>query len=62
MAIFHVVGKPNFTILVGDSRVLQVIENVLCAMFVFQKRSMHVSKDVAHAEDNVVFCSLGFKC
>jgi len=54
MATFHVVGKPKFTILVVDFGVVQVIENVLCAMFAFWQGSVHVSKDIYYAKNNVV--------
>jgi hypothetical protein len=47
MAIFHVVGKPNLTILVFNSWVVQMIENVFDAMFAFQQGSMHISRDVS---------------
>jgi hypothetical protein len=51
MATFHVVGKLNLTILVGDFGVIEVIKNVLCAMFEFRRGSVHVSKDFAYVED-----------
>jgi hypothetical protein len=54
MATFHVVGKPNLTILVFDSRILQMTKNVLCAMFVFQQGHVHVFKDVSYKDDNIV--------
>jgi hypothetical protein len=54
MATLHVVGKPNLTILVANSRVVQIIENVLCAMFAFWRGSLHVFKDVSYAEYNII--------
>jgi hypothetical protein len=54
MAIFHVIGNLGLTILVDDSGVIQVIKNVIFAMFMFQWGSLHVSKDVYYAKDNVV--------
>jgi hypothetical protein len=54
MATFHVVRKLIFTILVGDSIVVKVIKNVLCAMFPFWKGSMHTFKDFAYMEDIIV--------
>jgi hypothetical protein len=54
MATFHALGKPYFTILVSNSRVVQVTMNVLCAMFVFRQGSVHVSKDVFYGDDNIV--------
>ncbi len=54
MATFHVVGKLDLTILVGDFGVVKVIENVLCAMFTFPKGYVHVPKEVAYAKDNIV--------
>jgi hypothetical protein len=44
MDIFHVVGKPYLTILV--SKVVQMVENLFYAMFVFWQKSMYISKDV----------------
>jgi hypothetical protein len=54
MVTFHVVAKLDLTILVVDFRVVQMIENVFYAMFVFQRRSMHISKEASHMEDNVL--------
>jgi hypothetical protein len=54
MVIFHVVGKPNLTILVFYSKVIQVTENVLYVMFVFQRRVVHVSKYVSYEDDNII--------
>jgi hypothetical protein len=54
MATFHVVGKPNLTILVSDFGVVQVIDNVLCVMFAFWRVSRHVYKDVSYIEVNIV--------
>ncbi len=54
MAIFHVMGKPNLTILDFDSRGVQVTKNVLCAMFAIKWRSLHVSKDVSYKDNNIV--------
>jgi hypothetical protein len=53
MATFHDIGKPKLTILVFDSEVIQVIQNVLCAMFVFRGGFVHVSKDVSYIKDNI---------
>jgi hypothetical protein len=53
MATFHAIGKPKLTILVFDSEVIQVIQNVLCAKFVFRGGFVHVSKDVSYIEDNI---------
>ncbi len=55
MVTFHVVGKLDLTILVGDIGVVKLTKNVLCVMFMFQWKSMHVFKDVAYIEDNVVW-------
>ncbi len=55
MATFHVVGKPNFTILVVDFGIVQVIKTILCAMFVFWWGSLHVFKDVSYAE-YIILC------
>ncbi len=54
MATFHVVGKLDFTILVTNFGVVQVTENVLCAMFVFWRGSLHVFKDVSYVEYNII--------
>jgi hypothetical protein len=54
MATFHVIGNLGLTILVADFGVNQVTKNVLCAMFMFQRGSLHVSKDIYYAKDNVV--------
>jgi hypothetical protein len=54
MATLHVVGKPNFTILVSDFGVVQVIENVFYVMFTFWRGFLHVSKDVYYTKDNIV--------
>jgi hypothetical protein len=58
MAIFHVEGKTNFTMLVGDEEFVQFMEKCLCAMFGFLLGSVHVSKDVACGENNVVISSI----
>jgi hypothetical protein len=58
MATFHVVGIPYLIILVSDFGVVQVIENVLCAMFTFRQRSMHIYKDVFNGDDNIVLSFL----
>ncbi len=44
MATFYVVVKLDLTILVADFGVVQVIENVFCAMFVFWRGFLHVFK------------------
>jgi len=54
MATFHVVGKLDFTILVVDFGVIQVIKNFLCAMFVFWRGSFHVFKDVSYVKYNII--------
>jgi len=54
MVTFHVVGKPNLTILDSDFRGVQVAKNVFCAMFAFRWKSMHVSKDVSYKDNNIV--------
>ncbi len=54
MATYHVVGKPNPTILDSNSRIVQVTKNVFSAMFVFQRGSLHISKDVSYVENNFV--------
>jgi hypothetical protein len=54
MATFYVIGNLGLTILVADSGVIQVIKNVIFAMFMFQWGCLHVSKDVYYAKDNVV--------
>jgi hypothetical protein len=46
--------KPNFTILIFYSRVVQVIENFLCAMFTFWWGFLHVSKDASYVKGNIV--------
>jgi hypothetical protein len=48
MATFHVVGKPDLTILVSDSRIVQVTKNVLYAVFTFRQGSTHIFKDVSY--------------
>jgi hypothetical protein len=40
--------------LVADFEVVQMIENVFYAMFVFWWRYMQIYKDVFHTEDNIV--------
>jgi hypothetical protein len=57
IATFHVVGKLDLTILVGDFGVVEVTENVLYAMFTFRRGYVHVPKEVAYMEDNVVSSS-----
>jgi hypothetical protein len=54
MATFHVVGKPNLTILVFDYGVVQVTKNVLCAMFAFHWRYAHIFKDVSYKDNNII--------
>jgi len=54
MVTFHVVRKPNLSILVFDIGIIQVTKNVLCAIFVFQWGSMHVSNNVSYGEDNML--------
>ncbi len=47
MDTFHVIGKLNLTILVGDFGIVELIKNVLCALFEFRRGFVHVSKDFA---------------
>jgi hypothetical protein len=58
MAIFHAEGKPNLLVLVGDEEFVQVMEKCLYAMFSFLLGSVHVSKDVAYKNNNVVISSI----
>jgi hypothetical protein len=44
--------------LVSNSRVVQMIENVLCVMFAFLQGYVHVSKDVSYKDDNIVLSSI----
>ncbi len=57
MVTFHVIGKLDLTIMVGDFGVVEVIGNVLCAMFTFRRGSVHVLMEVVYVEDNVVSSS-----
>jgi hypothetical protein len=57
MVTFHVIGKLDLTIMVGDFGVVEVIENVLCAMFTFRRGFVHVLMEVVYVEDNVVSSS-----
>lgn len=58
MATFHIVGQLDLSILLSYSKIVQVIENILCVMFSFRQRSMHVYKDVSYAENNIVLNSI----
>jgi hypothetical protein len=55
MSIFHAIGKLDLTILVSNSRVVKMTENVFYAMFAFRQGSMHISKDVSYWDDNINF-------
>jgi hypothetical protein len=57
MTTFHHVGKLDLTILVGDFGVVEVSKHVLYAMFTFQRGFVHVPKEVAYVEDNIVSSS-----
>jgi hypothetical protein len=54
MVTFHVVGHSELTIMVNDLRTTLVFKQCLCAMFSFQIRSLHVSKDVSYDSNNLV--------
>lgn len=54
MATFHVIGKPDLTILISDFGVVQVTKNILCVIFVFWQGSLHVSKDISYTENNIM--------
>jgi hypothetical protein len=54
MATFYVKGKVDFTILVDNARNAKVIKKCLLYMFGFQCGSIHVSKDDACDDNNVV--------
>ncbi len=58
MATFHAIGHSNLTMMVDDSRMTIVFEHCLCAMFVFQLGSLHISKDVSYDFNNFVSSSL----
>jgi hypothetical protein len=58
MATFHAKGKPNLTMLVGDEEFVEMMEKCLCTMFGFLLGSIHVSKDVAYGDNNVVISSI----
>jgi len=58
MAIFHVERLLGFTMLVGDEKFVQVTKIRLCAMFDFLLGYLHVSKDVAYGDNNVVINSI----
>jgi hypothetical protein len=58
MATFHVKGKVDFTMLVGDEKFVQVTRKCLCAMFGFLLGLVHVSKDVVYKANNVVISSI----
>jgi hypothetical protein len=54
MATYYLEGKVDLMILVDDSRNKKVIEKCLLYMFGFQHDSIHVSKDDAYDDNNVV--------
>jgi hypothetical protein len=58
MATFHAEGKPNLTKLVGDENFVKVMGKCFCTMFGFLLGSVHVSKDVAYIDNNVVMSSI----
>jgi len=58
MATFHAEGKFDFAMLVGDEEFVEVMEKCLCAMFGLLLGSIHVSKDVANGDNNVVINSI----
>jgi hypothetical protein len=58
MAIFHVEGLLGLTMLVGDEKFVQVTKIRLCAMFGFLLGYVHVPKDVAYGNNNVVINSI----
>jgi hypothetical protein len=51
MAIIHVMGKVEFTILANEFGISHVIKKCLCAMFGLQSNIVHISKDDAY-DDN----------
>jgi hypothetical protein len=56
MATFHAEGKLDLIMLVGDEKFVHVTEK--CAMFDFLLGSIHVSKDVAFGDNDVVIDSI----
>jgi hypothetical protein len=58
MATFHAKGKHDLTMLVGDEEFVQVTKKCLCTLFGFMLGSIHVSKDVAYENNNVVINSI----
>jgi hypothetical protein len=58
MATFCVNGWPELTILVDGIDTTMVFAICLCAMFSFQPRSLHISKDVASDVNNNVSSSM----
>jgi hypothetical protein len=55
--MFHVDGQLELTISVYEFGTNIVYEQCLCAMFGFQRDSLHISKDVAY-DSNTVFSTL----
>ncbi len=54
METFHVKDKPKLTIITDDFGIVHVIEKCLCAMFCFELKIMHISKDDAYDDNNNV--------
>jgi hypothetical protein len=52
MATFHVLGCLNLTIIVDDLGTTSISKHCLCTMFMFQPRSLHISKDVLYDSNN----------
>jgi hypothetical protein len=50
--------QPQFTILVNGIDATMVFEKCLCAMFGFQPKPLHISKDVAYDVNNNVSSSV----
>jgi hypothetical protein len=58
MATFRVNGYLELTILVDGIDTIIVIEECLCAMFVFQLGSLYIFKDAAYDANNNVSSSV----
>jgi hypothetical protein len=58
MATFHVASYSDFTIMVNESRMTSIFEHCLCAIFIFQLGSLHISKDILYDSYNLVSSSL----
>jgi hypothetical protein len=54
MVTFHVIGRFDLTIMVDNLGTIVISEHCLCAMFVFQPGSLHISKDVSYDSNNFV--------